>query len=176
MRGRGFPGSALLAKRKHLARMKARCMEVHIYPEPCQPHGTVLKAFIISCPYYYGSSGRVCQFLFCNSRLLGRGIWQVYRHRPGLFTGLVKNGAIMQILKLTFLAITPPFKRQMFYFPSSSKLMRRPFIFSTDQFHTGHRSIYRQFVHVQCSAAMDSPICKKKDPQEASAVPIQTGI
>jgi len=26
--------------------MKARCMEVHIYPEPCQPHGTVLKAFI----------------------------------------------------------------------------------------------------------------------------------
>jgi hypothetical protein len=46
MRGRGFPGSALLAKRKHLARMKARCMEVHIYPEPCQPHGTVLKAFI----------------------------------------------------------------------------------------------------------------------------------
>ncbi|WP_276210733.1 hypothetical protein [Heyndrickxia coagulans] len=35
-----------MAKRKHLARMKARCMEVHIYPEPCQPHGTVLKAFI----------------------------------------------------------------------------------------------------------------------------------
>lgn len=135
MRGRGFPGSALLVKRKHLARMKARCMEVHIYPEPCQPHGTVLKAFIIFCPCYYGSSGRVCQFLFCNSRLLGRGIWQVYRHRPGLFTGLVKNGAIMQILKLTFLAITPPFKRQMFYSPSSSKLMRSPFIFSTDQFH-----------------------------------------